>query len=211
LKNLSSKPQLKSTPVYTLSNAPNVPMTPISTYWTAPVGHHSTHSGFPPQRSHLKTWPAPSGSIRMPPKGQAFTHSKQPIHLSKAIRTNPFPLSPTIAATGHAFSQGGEMQCRQTIGTSMPFWLRWIQILDLTGLNIPVLAIEQAISQILQLTQRDGFVMSLFLIHYSIQDESFFLFPPDVIKVHQESRAPRSILLGISNMVSHPLSLTPFE
>jgi len=76
----------------------------------------------------------------------------------------PFSLSREMALTGQAFPQGGDVQCRQIMGMSTPFLLRCIQILALTGLNIPVFSREHAISHILQFTHRAGFAISFFLI-----------------------------------------------
>jgi len=84
-----------------------------------------------------------------------------PVFLSRRIGFSP--------STGHAFSQGGARQCLQIIGASRPFLFFWIQILALTGLNMPLFSREQDISHVLQFTHNAGFESSflgIFLVTF---------------------------------------------
>jgi hypothetical protein len=82
------------------------------------AGQSSTHKGSPSQWLQLNAHPA-DRSTAIAPKGQAYTHALQAIHLSLSINRAPVFGHSYIALTGHTALQMGFTHFMQTTGMEM--------------------------------------------------------------------------------------------
>jgi hypothetical protein len=116
------------------------------------LGHHSTHFGDPPHKSHFTTIPLLGWNINTP-TGQAEIQFPHPTHLFSFIITRLLIGSLMIALFLQALAQGGSGHCLQKVGTSIPDFSDLITLIrDNLGLEFFSLFNAQIFSHILQPT-----------------------------------------------------------